>query len=643
MVPPDINTQVLVMFINGDPARGIWIGAMYNQFMNNMVPGMASSDNTYQYPGRQVPAAEYNKWDKSVVSPDNAKMPFESTKFMGVGNQGLINDQARGVTSASARRESPSNVFGILTPGPIIEGTDKNASGIRRKGGSSFIMDDGPGTENVTLTTKSGAQIKLDETNGFVYLINRDGTAWVQMDQQGNIEIFGATNISMRAQKDVNIRADRNINIEAGQNIFMKAAKDTVESTTTFTYDVNNVPRPTTIPYWQYVGEGNGAGGNIVTQALNNTHTTVKNTAFITVDKNLELKVSGNINISATSDFNLTAPNIKNAGDVEIRGTLDVAGRTGLGAALAVAGSLQAGEIRGAFPGVAGGGGVVTGSPGPSVSVGAAPNITSAEVKQLTQKINILATWTNSESRFQRNSQSLLTTLSRLATYEPCPEHEKFSFNSVSGYSPTKTQGQDTYEGSGSAGNTPTIPVANTDPGANNTDLPPALASDSALSKDFNMRAYQCQLKIHEGVKYVSYLDTVGLPTAGIGHLLRTDEIVRFPVPTPVSEAQVTAWFEQDAQISIAGAQRTLGVEVWGNLTDTRKRACADLCFNLGQPRLSRFVRFIAAMKVGDYNAAGESLRNSKWFTQVGRRGPSIIAMVVQNIDPTLCDRKFPG
>ena len=314
MVPPDINNKVLVMFINGDTARGIWIGCLYDQFMNNMVPGMAADSKSWQYPGKQVPVAEYNKWDTKVVQPDRAFKPYEKTKFKGLGNQGLITDQGRGITTSSARRESPSNVFGILTPGPVIDST-ATPNNIRRKGGSSFIMDDGSGTEYVQLTTKSGAQIRLDESNGFVYLINRDGTAWVQMDQKGNIDIFGATSISMRAQKDINLRADGNVNIEAGQNIFMKAAKDTKTSTTTFTYDVNNIPKPLTIPYYKFVGEGAGEGGNIVMQALNDTHTKVKNNSYITIGKNLELKVSETIDISAT-EYNLTAPSIKNVGAV---------------------------------------------------------------------------------------------------------------------------------------------------------------------------------------------------------------------------------------------------------------------------------------------------------------------------------------
>ena len=655
MIPPDINNQVLVMFAGGDPARGFWIGCVFDQFMNNMVPGMASNINSWQYPGKQVPIAEYNKWDKKVTQPDRAFKPYEKTKFKGIGNQGLITDQGRGITTSSARRESPSNVFGILTPGPVVDAS-ASPDNIRRKGGSSFIMDDGGGTEYVQLTTKSGAQIRLDESNGFVYLINRDGTAWVQMDQKGNIDIFGATSISMRAQKDINLRADGNVNIEAGQNIFMKAAKDTKTSTTTFTYDVNNIPKPLTIPYYKFVGEGAGEGGNIVMQALNDTHTKVKNNSYITIGKNFELKVTGTIDISADGEYNLTAPSIKNVGAVKIRGTLDVTGMVDFGNDLSVNGTVNANKVTskgnvegstilGFLPGASGGSGAQSPSPGPggkAVSIPTPPAVTPAEVKQLVEKINILATWADPESKFKRNAESWQTTVSVLPTYEPCPEHETFTFASIVGYSPAQTEGAKTYDGSGS-GPATTSPATNTDPGANNKELPPTPATESAVSKDFNMAAYECQLKIHEGVKYVSYNDTKNLPTAGIGHLLRANEISQFPVPTPVSPAQVTAWFQLDAPISISGAQRLLGIDTWGNLSDVRKRACADLCYNMGEGRLSKFVRFIAAMKAGNYDLAGQSLRESAWFTQVGLRGPKIIAMIVQNIDPNGCDKKFPA
>jgi len=125
MIPPDLENQVIVMFIGGDASKGIWIGCLFQEYMNEMVPGMAASTNNYQYgttattPGYSVPTAEYNKWNTSVTNPDTTTKPFEKTKFKGLGNQGLIQDPIRGTTTTSARREAPSQTYGILTPGPL--------------------------------------------------------------------------------------------------------------------------------------------------------------------------------------------------------------------------------------------------------------------------------------------------------------------------------------------------------------------------------------------------------------------------------------------------------------------------------------------------------------------------------------------
>jgi lysozyme len=206
------------------------------------------------------------------------------------------------------------------------------------------------------------------------------------------------------------------------------------------------------------------------------------------------------------------------------------------------------------------------------------------------------------------------------------------------------TEGTMTYPGSSSPANpTAVSPPTNTDQGANNTEIkPPPLTSDNPVTKDFNFKAFECQLKIHEGVVNKSYRDSLGLPTAGIGHLLRENEIPKYPIGTPVSEQQVSDWFQQDAASSIATAQNFVGMETWSKIDDTRKRAVADLAYNMGPSRLGQFKTFRKNMQEGDYNAAGQSLRDSKWFTQVGNRGPKIIAMVEQGVDPNGCNKKFP-
>jgi GH24 family phage-related lysozyme (muramidase) len=734
MIPPDINNQVLVMFANGDPARGFWIGCLYNQYMNNMVPAIASSASNYQHPGKVIPVSEYNKWDLQTTIPDRAIKPYEKTKFQGIGNQGLITDRSRGITTSSARREAPSTVFGILTPGPPIN-PDVSQDRVRRKGGSSFVMDDESGSEYIQLTTKSGAQIKLDETNGFIYMINRDGTAWVQMDKDGNIDIFGARDISMRAQRDFNIRADRNVNIEAGQNIYVKAAKDTKEETTEFTYDVNNVPDKKTIPVWKYKGEGNGDGGDIVMQAKNNWQSTTQNSAFLTVIDNdmninigntlnvqtkgsqnfnalqsikmstegtfdiaakgnirvgsegtvsvtgiegviicsdteisinssgeLKMAAAGNASLSAAA-FGIYAPTTISGGlilagdggraggsvgtitgdmvlngNMGITGTLDVLGKTTLGEASAVHMTADLTQTAGPPPNV-----VVTPptpapelNPTPAEGAQSAPGARSSEVKPMNGKTNILATWGDPESKFKRNSEQLTTTTSRFPTYEPCPEHGFFNTSVLTDHKVVLNDFDKTYDGSSGKGNPArTQPLASTTPGTNNTSVTGDGTGDNNVSKDLDIAALRHQLFVHEAVITTIYLDSTKKLHGGVGHLLRQDEIPRYPLGSPVSEQQIETWYVQDSTAAIKIAEELMDKQ-WVNLTDIRKRAVIDMSFNLGKARLAKFVKFISSMRAGEWNEASKELKDSLWYDQVGYRAKDIQTMVVQNVDPTV-------
>jgi hypothetical protein len=44
-VPPDVGVTVMVVFVDGNPGDGYWIACIPSRFVNNMIPGIASSDN----------------------------------------------------------------------------------------------------------------------------------------------------------------------------------------------------------------------------------------------------------------------------------------------------------------------------------------------------------------------------------------------------------------------------------------------------------------------------------------------------------------------------------------------------------------------------------------------------------------------
>ena len=65
-----------------------------------------------------------------------------------------------------------------------------------------------------------------------------------------------------------------------------------------------------------------------------------------------------------------------------------------------------------------------------------------------------------------------------------------------------------------------------------------------------NIEQLREELKIDEGVKYEIYLDHLGLPTFGIGHLvLESDEEYGKPVGTPITEDRVNECFARDVDV----------------------------------------------------------------------------------------------
>lgn len=244
MVPPDIGTRVMVIFIDGDPNQGFWFGCIQDMYQNHMVPGIAASkqviltkEQERKYGTDLLPVAEFNKQTQTLDNPNPNKLgkpvhPFADRLLA----QGLLLDTVRGVTSSSARREVPSQVFGISTPGPLdlSDGAKRGQVGyeskrsvpVSRLGGSTFVMDDGDANgqnELVRIRTRTGHQILLHNSHDLIYIANSKGTAWVELTSNGKIDIYAHDSVSIHTEHDFNFRADRDINLEAGRNINIRA------------------------------------------------------------------------------------------------------------------------------------------------------------------------------------------------------------------------------------------------------------------------------------------------------------------------------------------------------------------------------------------------------------------------------------
>ena len=97
------------------------------------------------------------------------------------------------------------------------------------------------------------------------------------------------------------------------------------------------------------------------------------------------------------------------------------------------------------------------------------------------------------------------------------------------------------------------------------------------------------ELAEDEGCKYEIYLDHLGLPTCGIGHLITADDPESaLSVGTAVSEERVQFLFRRDIAVTIEDCKRLY--PKFDKMPEEVQLIIANMMFNLGYPRLSKFV-----------------------------------------------------
>ena len=132
------------------------------------------------------------------------------------------------------------------------------------------------------------------------------------------------------------------------------------------------------------------------------------------------------------------------------------------------------------------------------------------------------------------------------------------------------------------------------------------------------------QLKIDEGCVNSVYLDHLNLPTIGIGHLVTEwDDEYGKPVGTEVSEDRVNELFDQDVQVTIDECK--LLYNDFDELPEEAQQIIANMMFNMGRPRLSRFHKMKQAVDARDWAEAGNQMKDSRWYNQVTTRADRLV------------------
>ena len=139
-----------------------------------------------------------------------------------------------------------------------------------------------------------------------------------------------------------------------------------------------------------------------------------------------------------------------------------------------------------------------------------------------------------------------------------------------------------------------------------------------------NIEQLKETLKVDDGVVYEIYYDHLGYPPFGIGPLVLEGEAEHGqPVGTPVSEERVDECFEKDVEYVLNDCK--ILHEDFDNYPEEVKQIIANMMFNMGRTRLTKFRKHNAALQEGDWKTAAIEGRDSRWYKQVTNRAERLM------------------
>jgi GH24 family phage-related lysozyme (muramidase) len=139
-----------------------------------------------------------------------------------------------------------------------------------------------------------------------------------------------------------------------------------------------------------------------------------------------------------------------------------------------------------------------------------------------------------------------------------------------------------------------------------------------------NTKQLREQLEIDEGVKYDIYNDHLGYPTFGIGHLvIESDPECGQEIGTAVSRERVAEAFESDVKGVIEDCNKLYND--FDELPEEAQQIIANMMFNLGRTRLTKFRGMKRGVDARDWDAAADEMVDSAWYRQVTNRANRLV------------------
>ena len=135
------------------------------------------------------------------------------------------------------------------------------------------------------------------------------------------------------------------------------------------------------------------------------------------------------------------------------------------------------------------------------------------------------------------------------------------------------------------------------------------------------------EIEYDEGSVGKIYLDHLGLPTFGIGHLvLESDPEHGWEVGTLVTKDRCIEAFNSDIENVLSDCHRLY--PDFDDLPEEVQRIVANMMFNMGRPRLSKFKGMKRGVDSQNWNAAADEMVDSNWYRQVTNRADRLVERI---------------
>lgn len=257
---PKVGSTVLVACLDGDTHYRLWLGCLVGQFFPHTLPhGRFSYDAASDQPAGPLSSAEkpiqptyseltlaFTKSKDSVTAglADDARSSFEfRTRGSDYSVAAIVNNLVQSVDSYVSSVSDDQDINVTEDDGNILHITQGYAesrvepplsfSATNNKnydpqtyswttpGFHSVSMDDRPENCRIRIRTTHGHQIIMDDTNERMYISTPQGDTWIELDEKGNIDIYGKRNVSIHAEKDINMTTDKTFRVKAKEGIHL--------------------------------------------------------------------------------------------------------------------------------------------------------------------------------------------------------------------------------------------------------------------------------------------------------------------------------------------------------------------------------------------------------------------------------------